>query len=128
MKETIKTLKAPQAVGAYSQGIRAGDYLLTSGQIAIDPNTGVLVKGGIATQTKQVMENLQQVLLAGGVDFEDVVKTTIFILDMGDFAAVNGVYEQYFTHNLPARSCIGVASLPKEALVEIEVIAYCKNK
>ena len=128
MKETIKTLKAPKAVGAYSQALRAGDYLITSGQIPIDPKTGVLVKGGIEAQTKQVMENLKQVLLAGGVDFDNVVKTTIFILDMRDFDAVNMVYEQYFTKTLPARSCVGVASLPKEALVEIEVIAYCQDK
>lgn len=128
MKETIKTSKAPQAVGAYSQAIKAGDYLLTSGQIPLDPKTGVLVEGGIEVQTKQVMENLRQVLLAGGVDFADVVKTTIFLLRMEDFAAVNQVYEKYFEDTLPARSCIGVANLPKEALVEIEVVAYCPNK
>ncbi len=128
MKETIKTSKAPQAVGAYSQAIKAGDYLLTSGQIPLDPKTGVLVEGGIEVQTKQVMENLKQVLLAGGVDFADVVKTTIFLFRMEDFAAVNQVYEKYFGGTLPARSCIGVANLPKEALVEIEVVAYCPNK
>ncbi len=128
MKEKIRSSKAPQAVGAYSQAIKAGEYLITSGQIPLDPKTGVLVEGGIEAQTKQVMENLKQVLLAGGVDFDDVVKTTIFILDMGDFAAVNQVYEKYFASTLPARSCIGVASLPKEALVEIEVVAYCPNK
>ena len=127
MKETITSLKAPKAVGAYSQAIKAGDYLITSGQIPIDPSTGTLVEGGIEAQTKQVMENLKQVLFAGGVDFNDVVKTTIFILNMGDFVAVNGVYEKYFSKTLPARSCIGVASLPKEALVEIEVIAYCQR-
>ena len=128
MKEAIKTLKAPQAVGAYSQAIKAGDYLITSGQIPIDPKTGALVTGGIEAQAKQVMENLKQVLLAGGTSYDDVVKTTIFIADMKDFAVVNKVYEQYFTKILPARSCIGVASLPKEALVEIEVVAYCPNK
>ena len=128
MKETIKSSKAPQALGAYSQAIKAGDYLLTSGQIAIDPKTNVLVEGGIEAQTKQVMENLKEVLLAGGVNFDDVVKTTIFIVDMGDFVAVNKVYETYFASSLPARSCVGVASLPKAALVEIEVVAYCPNK
>jgi 2-iminobutanoate/2-iminopropanoate deaminase len=128
MNEAIKTLKAPKAVGAYSQAIKTGDYLFTSGQIPLDPNTGMLVEGGIEAQTKQVMENLKQVILAGGLDFNDVVKTTIFILDMGDFAAVNKVYEQYFTNTLPARSCVAVANLPKEALVEIELVAYCKNK
>jgi len=128
MNESISTSKAPKAVGAYSQAIKTGNYVFTSGQIPLDPNTGVLVEGGIEAQTKQVMENLKQVILAGGLNFEDVVKTTIFILDMGDFAAVNKVYEQYFTNTLPARSCVAVANLPKEALVEIELIAYCKNK
>lgn len=127
MNESISTSKAPKAVGAYSQAIKTGNYVFTSGQIPLDPNTGVLVEGGIEAQTKQVMENLKQVILAGGLNFEDVVKTTIFILDMGDFAAVNKVYEQYFTNTLPARSCVAVANLPKEALVEIELIAYCKN-
>ncbi|HBP63788.1 MAG TPA: reactive intermediate/imine deaminase [Desulfosporosinus sp.] len=127
MNESISTSKAPKAVGAYSQAIKTGNYVFTSGQISLDPNTGVLVEGGIEAQTKQVMENLKQVILAGGLNFEDVVKTTIYILDMGDFAAVNKVYEQYFTNTLPARSCVAVANLPKEALVEIELIAYCKN-
>lgn len=128
MNETINTSKAPKAVGAYSQAIKTGNYLFTSGQIPLDPNTGVLIEGGVEAQTKQVMENLKQVILAGGLNFDDVVKTTIFILDMGDFAAVNKVYEQYFTNTLPARSCVAVAKLPKEALVEIELVAYCKNK
>ena len=127
MNEAIKTAKAPKAVGAYSQAIKAGGYLYTSGQIPIDPTTGVFVEGGVEAQTKQVMENLKQVILEAGLDFDDVIKTTIFILDMGDFAAVNKVYEQYFTKTLPARSCVGVASLPKEALVEIEIVAYCQN-
>lgn len=128
MKETIKTANAPQAIGAYSQGIKFGDSLVTSGQIPIDPKTGALVEGGIEAQTRQVMENLQQILTAGGMSFDDVVKTTIFILNMDDFMAVNKVYEQYFTDSLPARSCIGVASLPKKALVEIEVAAYRQSK
>ncbi|KLU59424.1 2-iminobutanoate/2-iminopropanoate deaminase [Peptococcaceae bacterium CEB3] len=127
MNEAIKTTKAPKAVGPYSQAIKAGEYLLTSGQIPIDPETGVFVEGGIKAQTKQVMENLRQVLLAGGLDFTDVVKTTIFIVNMADFGAVNEVYEKYFTNVLPARSCIGVASLPKGALVEMEVIASRQN-
>ncbi|CAA7599538.1 Endoribonuclease L-PSP/chorismate mutase-like [Acididesulfobacillus acetoxydans] len=124
MNEAIKTSKAPKAVGPYSQAIKAGEYLLTSGQIPLDPETGVFVAGGIKAQTKQVMENLKQVLLAAGLDFGDVVKTTIFIVNMDDFAAVNEVYATYFTNTLPVRSCIGVASLPKGALVEIEVIAW----
>jgi 2-iminobutanoate/2-iminopropanoate deaminase len=128
MKEVVKTSKAPEAIGAYSQAIKFGDSLVTSGQIPIDPTTGALIEGGVEAQTKQVMENLKQILLAGGVSFDDVVKTTIFILNMDDFVAVNKIYEQYFTKTLPARSCVGVASLPKKALVEIEVTAYCQHK
>lgn len=128
MNEAVKTPNAPQAIGAYSQAIKFGDTLVTSGQIPIDPNTGDLVSGGIEAQTKQVMENLQQILLAGGVSFDDVVKTTIFILNMDDFAIVNKIYGEYFTKNLPARSCVAVACLPKKALVEIEVTAYCQQK
>jgi len=128
MNEVVKTSKAPEAIGAYSQAIKFGDSLVTSGQIPIDPKTGALIEGGVEVQTKQVMENLKQILLAGGVNFDNVVKTTIYILNMDDFAAVNKIYEQYFTKNLPARSCVGVASLPKKALVEIEVTAYCQHK
>lgn len=128
MKEIIKTSKAPEAIGPYSQAIKIGDFLFASGQIPINPETGDLVEGGIEAQTKQVMENVKQVLLAGGSDLENVIKTTIFILDMGDFAAVNKVYGEYFTAKLPARSCVAVAKLPKEALVEIEVVAYCGQR
>ncbi|WP_378952910.1 RidA family protein [Pelosinus sp. sgz500959] len=128
MQEIIKTSEAPLAIGAYSQAIKAGDYLFTSGQIPIDPKTAMLVEGGIEAQTKQVMDNLKQVLLAGGVDFDNVIKTTVFILNMDDFVAVNQVYEKYFTNTLPARSCVAVANLPKGSLVEIEVVAYCQHK
>lgn len=126
MKEIVKTDKAPEAIGAYSQAVRVGDFLFASGQIPLDPKTGGLVEGGIEAQTKQVLENVKQILLAGGLSFDNVVKTTIFILKMEDFAAVNQIYSNYFTDNLPARSCVAVANLPKEALVEIEVIAYCR--
>jgi 2-iminobutanoate/2-iminopropanoate deaminase len=128
MKEIIKTSKAPEAIGAYSQAVRIGDFLFASGQIPIDPQTGSLVEGGIEAQTTQVMENVKQILQAGGSDLDNVVKTTIFILKMDDFAAVNQIYGKYFKDNLPARSCVAVAGLPKEALVEIEVIAYCQPK
>jgi 2-iminobutanoate/2-iminopropanoate deaminase len=128
MKEVVKTSNAPEAIGAYSQAIKFGDSLVTSGQIPIDPKTGSLIEGGIEVQTKQVMENLKQILLAGGLSFDDVVKTTIFIINMDDFAAVNKIYEQYFIKTLPARSCVGVASLPKKALVEIEVTAYRQHE
>lgn len=126
MKEIIKTSSAPAAIGPYSQAVKMGDFLFASGQIPINPQTGELVDGGIEAQAKQVMENIKQVLLAGGCDLDKVIKTTIFILDMGDFAAVNKIYGEYFTKDLPARSCVAVAKLPKEALVEIEVVAYCR--
>ncbi|MDF2634832.1 MAG: endoribonuclease [Pelosinus sp.] len=128
MKEIIKTSKAPEAIGAYSQAIKVGDFLFASGQIPIDPQTGVLVEGGIEAQTKQVMENIKQILQAGGSDLDNVIKTTIFILKMEDFLAVNQIYGNYFTTILPARSCVAVARLPKEAQIEIEVIAYCPEK
>jgi 2-iminobutanoate/2-iminopropanoate deaminase len=123
MKEVIATPNAPQAIGPYSQARMFGDCLFTSGQIAIDPKTGTVVAGGIEAQATQVMENLRQVLLAAGMSFDDVLKTTVFITNMDNFAAVNEVYGRYFTGKLPARSCVGVASLPKGVLVEIEVIA-----
>lgn len=126
MKEVIKTAKAPEAIGAYSQAVKVGEFLFASGQIPIDPQTGTLVEGGIEAQTTQVMENIKQVLQAGGSDLDNVIKTTIFMLKMEDFAAVNQIYGKYFTASLPARSCVAVARLPKEALVEIEVIAYCR--
>jgi len=126
MKEIVKTLKAPEAIGPYSQAVKVGDFLFASGQIPIDPQTGDLVSGGIEAQTKQVMENIKQILFAGGLSFNNVIKTTVFILKMEDFTAVNQIYGKYFTADLPARSCVAVGSLPKKALVEIEVIAYCR--
>lgn len=128
MKEVIATKNAPQAIGPYSQATLFGGYLFTSGQIAIDPRTGEVVAGGIEAQSVQVMENLKQVLQAGGMSFDDVVKTTVFITNMDNFAAVNEVYGRYFTGKLPARSCVGVANLPKGVLVEIEVIAGRHSK
>ncbi|MCC5465921.1 RidA family protein [Pelosinus baikalensis] len=127
MKEIIRTSKAPEAIGAYSQAVKVGDFLFASGQIPIDPQTGNLIEGGIEAQTKQVMENVKHVLQAGGSDLDNVIKTTIYILKMEDFSVVNQVYGTYFTKNLPARSCVAVASLPKEALVEIEVVGYCRQ-
>ncbi|VBB07347.1 endoribonuclease l-psp [Lucifera butyrica] len=126
MKEVIKTDLAPQAIGPYSQGRISGGYLFCSGQIPINPATGEVVDGGIEAQAKQVMENLKQILLAAEMNFDDVLKTTVFITDMGNFAAVNKIYGSYFTDKLPARSCVAVASLPKGVLVEIELIA-CKH-
>ena len=114
---------APAAIGPYSQGIRIGNLLFCSGQIAIDPATGNLVEGGIEAQTRRCCENVKALLKAAGVDASAVVKTTVFITDMNDFPKVNEVYAGYFVEPYPARSCVGVASLPKGALVEIEVVA-----
>lgn len=124
MKEVIQTTKAPQAIGPYSQAIKMGDFLFASGQIAINPATGNLVEGGIEAQAEQVLENVKNILAAAGMDFGNVVKSTVFILNMDDFVTVNHIYEQYFTDNPPARSTVAVANLPKNALVEIEVIAH----
>jgi len=125
-KSAIVTPDAPAAIGPYSQAIRVGDMLFTSGQIPLDPKTGSFVPGGITEQTRQVLENLKAVLAAAGVDFTHVVKTTVFLKSMGDFAAMNEVYAQYLATPgsiPPARSTVEVAALPKDALVEIEMIA-----
>jgi 2-iminobutanoate/2-iminopropanoate deaminase len=125
-RTAISTPKAPAAIGPYSQAIRTGDLVFTSGQVALDPATGQLVPGTIAEQTIQVLENLKAVLEATGTTFASVIKTTVFLKDMNDFAAMNAVYGQYFAPEdaiAPARSTVEVARLPKDALVEIEVIA-----
>jgi 2-iminobutanoate/2-iminopropanoate deaminase len=123
MRSAIRTSQAPAAIGPYSQAIRSGDLLFTSGQIPLDPATGNLVDGDITAQTRRVMANLNAVLSEAGARFADVVKTTIFLVDMGDFAAVNAVYGQHFAAAPPARSTVQVARLPKDARVEIEMIA-----
>jgi len=123
MRSAIRTSQAPAAIGPYSQAIRSGDLLFTSGQIPLDPATGSLVEGDISAQTRRVMANLGAVLAAAGADFADVVKTTIFLVDMADFGAVNAVYGQHFSAAPPARSTVAVARLPKDARVEIEMIA-----
>ncbi len=120
----IATNNAPAAIGPYSQAIRCGDMLYSSGQIALDPATGTLVGTDVTAQTEQVMKNLQAVLKEAGTDFDHVVKTTCFLADINDFAAFNAVYGAYIT-SAPARSCVAVAALPKGALVEVEVIAIC---
>ncbi len=121
-KEIISTSNAPAAVGPYSQAIKVGDTLYTSGQIALDPASGTLVPSEIKTQSEQVMKNLAAVLEAAGYTFDEVVKTTCFLSDMAYFAEFNAVYEKYFVSK-PARSCVAAASLPKGALVEVELIA-----
>ena len=122
MKKVISTQKAPAAIGPYSQGIVAGPFLYASGQIPIDPATGEIKGEDILEQTEQVMKNVGAILEEAGYRYEDVVKTTCFLADMGDFAAFNGVYEKYFTGK-PARSCVAVKQLPKDALCEVEVVA-----
>ncbi len=123
MKKVISTQKAPAAIGPYSQGIVAGPFLYASGQIPIDPATGEIKGEDILEQTEQVMKNVVAILEEAGYRYEDVVKTTCFLADMGDFATFNGVYEKYFTGK-PARSCVAVKQLPKNVLCEVEVIAY----
>ncbi len=121
--ERILTADAPAPIGPYNQAIRAGGFLFCSGQIPLDVSTGELVAGDITAQTRQVMKNIGAVLAAGGTTFASVVKTTIFLIDMNDFAAVNAVYGEPFSVDAPARSTVAVAALPKGARVEIEVIA-----
>ena len=125
MRKTVSTPNAPAAIGPYSQAIRCGNLLFTSGQIPLDPATGVVVGENIREQAERVMQNLGAVLTAGGSSFENAVKTTCFLADMGDFAAFNEVYATYFTTN-PARSCVAVKTLPKGVLVEVEVIALAE--
>lgn len=123
VKEILHTELAPAAVGPYSQAVVTGNLIFTSGQIALDPNTGKIESDTIEGQTEQVMHNLRCVLAEGGVAFDRVVKTTCFLADMNDFAAFNEVYGKYFPENPPARSCVQAAALPKGAKVEVEVIA-----
>ena len=122
-KQVVHTHAAPAAIGPYSQAIRAGDFVYTAGQIGIDPATGQMVEG-IEAQTRQALRNLQAVLEAAGASLEQVVKTTVFLHDMGDFGAMNAVYAEFFAAEPPARSAVQAAALPKGALVEIEAVAY----
>ena len=122
-RRAISTAGAPAAIGPYSQGIVADGFLFCAGQAALDPGTAALVEGGIEPETERVMANLSAVLDAAGASWGDVVKTTIFLIDMGDFGTVNGIYGRFVTDPPPARSTVGVAALPKGARVEIEVVA-----
>jgi 2-iminobutanoate/2-iminopropanoate deaminase len=119
----ISTNDAPKAIGPYEQAIRVGDFVYTAGQIPIDPKTGTLVEGGITDQTRQVLENLKAVLEAAGSSLERVVKATVFLKNMADFAAMNEVYTRYLGEAKPARSTVAVAELPRGALVEIDLVA-----
>lgn len=127
-KTVISTDDAPKAIGPYSQAVKVGDFVFTSGQIALDPKTMEMVKGGTEAEARQVLKNLSGVLEAAGASFEDVVKTTIFLADMNDFALVNAIYAEAFRTNLPARSTVQAAQLPKGARVEIEAVAYVVPK
>lgn len=122
-RHIVTTPAAPAAVGPYSQAVWAGELLFCAGQIPLDPHTGAVVSGGIAEQTTRVLENIGAVLRSQGLDYANVVKTTVFLTDMNNFAAMNAVYARYFTKDFPARSTVQVARLPKDVLVEIEVIA-----
>ncbi len=123
MKKIISTSEAPGAIGPYSQAVRSGSFLFCSGQIPLDPKSGQIVPGDIAAQTRRVLDNIAGVLRAEGLTFDRVVKTTIFLTDLGDFQTVNEIYGSYFKQDPPARSTVQVAALPKGANVEIEVVA-----
>jgi 2-iminobutanoate/2-iminopropanoate deaminase len=122
-KVTVSTDKAPKAIGPYEQAIKVGEFIYTAGQIPIDPKTGNFVAGGIAEQTRQVLENLKAVVEAGGSSLERVVKATVFLKNIADFAAMNEVYAEYLGQAKPARSTVAVADLPRGALVEIDLVA-----
>ncbi len=123
MKKIINTPNAPAPVGPYSQAVEAAGFLFCSGQIALDPKTNNVVSGGVKEQTEQIIKNIQAVLSAAGLGLQNIVKSTIFLTDMADFAVVNEIYGQAFKENPPARSTIGVKALPKGVTVEIEVLA-----
>ena len=123
MRDIISTPDAPQAIGPYSQGIRANGFVFVSGQIAIDPSTQQVVAGGVAAQTEQVIKNLSDILKAAGTSLDQVVRSTVFLKSMNDFATMNEVYGKFFTSSPPARSTVEVSRLPKDVLVEVDVIA-----
>lgn len=126
MKEVVHSEQAPKAIGPYSQAVKANGFLFVSGQLPVVPATGEFAPGGIEEQTRQSLENLKAIVTAAGSSFDDVVKTTVFLKDMKDFAAMNGIYAKFFIRDCPARACVQVARLPKDAMVEIELIAVCR--
>lgn len=121
--ETIHSDDAPKAIGPYSQAVKAGNVIYTSGQVSLDPNTGQLVSGDFAAQARRVFDNLAAVLRAGGADFGNVVKATVYLADLSDFATLNAVYAEYFGDHKPARTTVQVAGLPKNAALEVDLIA-----
>jgi 2-iminobutanoate/2-iminopropanoate deaminase len=128
VREAISTTEAPGAIGPYSQAIKAGDFLFVSGQIPLDPATGALVDGGIGEQTHRVLKNLDAILRAAGTSFSHVVKTTVYLADMSEFAAMNAIYAEYFPAPAPARATVQVARLPRDVKVEIDIVAYVGNR
>lgn len=124
MKQVIQTKMAPKAIGPYSQATKAGNFVYVSGQLPLDAETGIMSEGGVAAQTEKALENLRAILEACGCGLADVVKTTVYLKDMNGFAAMNEVYARFFTVDCPARAAFEVARLPKDALVEIEAVAY----
>jgi len=128
VREAISTTEAPGAIGPYSQAIKAGDFVFVSGQIPLDPASGALVDGGIGGQTHRVLKNLDAILRAAGTSFSHVVKTTVYLADMSEFAAMNAIYAEYFPAPAPARATVQAARLPRDVKVEIDVIAYVGNR
>ena len=126
-KRIILTDQAPAAIGPYSQAVRVGDFLYTSGQIALDPQSGEFLSGEIEQETERTIENISAILIAGGLSLENVIKTTVYLTDLSHFARMNHIYEKYLSGNNPARACVQVAALPKGAKVEIEAIAIAAS-
>ena len=126
-KRIIQTELAPAAIGPYSQAIRIGDFLYTSGQIALDPKSGKFLSGEIKEETEQTLRNISAILQADGLELENVIKTTVYLSDLNDFSQMNQIYEKYFSKNKPARACVQVAALPKGAKIEIDAIASCSS-
>jgi len=127
IKRIIQTEQAPAAIGPYSQAIRIGDFLYTSGQIALDPESGIFLSGEIEEETEQTLKNISAILQADGLNLENVVKTTVYLSDLNHFSRMNQVYEKYFLKTKPARACVQVAALPKGAKIEIDAIASCSS-
>ena len=123
-KKSIKTTEAPEAIGPYSQAIRVGDFLYTSGQISLDPKTMEMITGNIELETEKVLQNIEAILSAEGLNFGHVIKTTVYLTDLSEFTRMNQVYEKFFSNTKPARACVQVEALPKGAKVEIDAIAH----
>jgi len=126
-KRIIQTDQAPAAIGPYSQAVRVGNFLYTSGQIALDPQSGEFLSGEIEQETERTIENISAILKAGGLSLDNVIKTTVYLTDLSHFTRMNHIYEKYFSGNKPARACVQVAALPKGAKVEIEAIAIAAS-